>query len=323
MENAEKYNRSVEMGYELQVAKGYDYQALAAQTAAFQQAAARAYGGEYSLPWTDGTKDTADLAEAAHEIKMAAAEMARQLAQTNAERTTSIAQGFSKYMPWLDTIQTSASIPSNLRLSMRSFQVPGLVGTDSLTAAQQYDAFSALQTSLMDRNIPSYLLDMVKQAGTAGYELEELKLTDPELYTERYLEQIEKQMTALDEVMRRQEQIFNDAAKSYEERVSALDVYEQSMESYHQAKLDKLRTERQLEEQEKQIMAEARQAKMESALSLIGEVSQRGDRIMIIQAGDSTTAIKELMAEFADNPEVTAVLQSTLEKTEAQTRWGK
>lgn len=323
IENAERYNRSVEMGYELQAAKGYDYQALVAQEAAYRKAASTAYGGIYNLTWTDGTKDTADLAEAAHEIKMAAAEMARQLGQVNAERSSNIAQGFAKYMPWLDTIQTSGAIPSNLRLSMRSFQVPGLVSTDSLSAAQQYDAFSALQTSLMDRNIPSYLLDMIKQAGTAGYELEELKLTDPESYTERYLEQVEKQVAAFEEVMRRQEQIFKDTAKSYEERVSALDVYEQSMESYHQAKLEKLRTEKQLEEQEKQLMAEARQAKMESALSLIGEVSQRGDKIMIIQAGDAAAAIEELMVEFSDNPEVTAVLRSTLDKTKAGTRWGK
>ena len=336
IENAEKYNRSVEMGYELQAAKGYDYQALAVQAAAFQQAAARAYGGEYSLAWTDGTKDTADLAEAAHEIKMAAAEMARQLGQATAERAATVTAGFAKYAPWLDSIQTPANASSNLRISKRGdgmfgganswqdfLQVPTTSRMDSLTTSQQYDAFAALQTSLMDRNIPSYLLDMVKQAGTAGYELEELKFSDPESYTERYLEQIEKQAAAFEEVMRRQEQIFNDTAKSYEERVSSLEVYEQSMESYHQAKLEKLRTEKQFEEQEKQLMAEARQAKMESALSLIGEVSQRGDRIMIIQAGDSTTAIRELMAEFADNPEVTAVLQSTLEKTEAQARWGK
>lgn len=322
IENAERYNRSVEMGYELQAAQGLDYQALVAQEAAYRKAAATAYGGVYNLNWTDGTKDTADLAEAAHEIKMAAAELAMQLGQAKADRSGNIAQGFAKYMPWLDTIQAAGAIPSNLRLSMRSFQVPGLVGTDSLSAAQQYDAFAALQTSLMDRNIPSYLLDMVKQAGTAQYELEELKITDPDEYTERYLEQVEKQLSAFEEVVRRQEQIFNDAAKSYEERVAALDVYEQSMESYHQAKLEKLRTEKQLEEQEKQLMAEARQAKMESALSLIGEVSQRGDRIMIIQGGDSATAIKELMAEFADNPEVVAVLQSTLEKTEAKARWG-
>ncbi|PKL44315.1 MAG: hypothetical protein CVV41_06670 [Candidatus Riflebacteria bacterium HGW-Riflebacteria-1] len=336
IENAEKYNRSVEMGYELQSAKGLDYQALVAQESAYRRAAANAYGGTYSLNWSDGGKDTADLAEAAHEIKMAAAEMARSLGQANADRFATVAGGFAKYAPWLNSIQTPGNAASGLRISMRGdgifggatswqnfLQAPTTSQMSDLSSAQQYDAFAALQTSLMDRNIPSYLLDMVKQAGTAGYELEELRLTDPELYTERYLEQIEKQMSASEEVMRRQEQIFKDGAKSYEERVSALDLYEQSMASYHQSKLDKLRTEKQLEEQEKQLMAEARQAKMESALSLIGEVSQRGDRIMIIQAGDAATAIEELMIEFVDNPEVTAVLQSTLETTKAKARWNK
>jgi hypothetical protein len=43
---------------------------------------------------------------------------------------------------------------------------------------------------------------------------------------------------------------------------------------------------------------------------------------MILQGGDASSAIKELMAEFADNPEVTAVLKSTLAKTDAKARWG-
>lgn len=302
IENAERYNRSVEMGYELQSARGYDYQALVSQEAAYRRAANAASGGTRTLSWTDGGKDTVDLAEAAHEIKMAAAEMARSLGQANAGRSASIAQGFTKYAPWLDTLQmTDMSI---------------------LSSRQQYGLFDKMQTSLMDRNIPMSMLGMVKQAGQNQYGLQELNFTDPEAYQAKYLEYVEKQLDAFEEVMKRQEQIFYDSAKSYEERVSALEVYEQSMEAYHQAKLEKLRAEKILEEQEKQLMAESRQAKMESALSLIGEVSQRGDKVMIIQAGDATVAIKELMAEFQDNPDVVAVLQSTLTKTEAKARWG-
>ncbi|MDD2998738.1 MAG: hypothetical protein PHV05_06710, partial [Candidatus Riflebacteria bacterium] len=199
---------------------------------------------------------------------------------------------------------------------------PGIVSTSGLSIGQQYDAFESLQTDFMDRNISSYLLDMVKQAGQGIFDLQKLQIEDPEAYAGEYLEYMEKQMSVLEEIMARQEEIFADESKSYEERVAALEAYEQNMEAYHQAKLDTLRLEKAQEEEEARLMAEQRQAKMESALSLVGELSQRSDKIVILHDGDSTSAIKEMMEEFANNPEVVAVLQGVLDKTEAKARFG-
>jgi hypothetical protein len=324
IENAERYNRSVEMGYELQSAKGYDYSALIAQEAAYRQAAANAYGGIQTLTWTDGGKDVADLAEAAHEIKMAAAEMARSLGAATGERNTQVAQGFAQYAPWLDNMYMSGGLPSSLRANILS-QITGMVGMDKLSTSQQYDAFSKIQTGYMDRNISPYLLDMVKQAGSNKYELEELRITDQTAYAEKYLEYIEKQMAAYDEVMRRQEEIFKNASKSYEERSAALAAFEQAQEGYYQTKLETLAAEQAAEEAVKAKQQEAdlrRMASMESMLSLAGEVSQRGDKIVILHGGDTSKAIRELMTRYEDDPEMVATLQTLLKVADDKARWG-
>jgi len=301
IERAEKNNRSVEMGYELQSAKGFDYQALVGQEAAYRKAANLAYGGSYSLNWTDGGKDTADLAEAAHEIKMAAAEMARSLGAATGERNTQVAQGFAQYAPWLRDGQMGWS------------------------TSDKYNSFSSLQTGFMDRNISPALLDIVKQSGGAKYDLEALKFTDQTAYAEKYLEYIEKQMAAYDEVMRRQEEIFKNASKSYEERSAALAVFEQAQEGYYQTKLETLAAEQAAEEAVKAKQQEAdvrRMASMESMLSLAGEVSQRGDKIVILHGGDTSKAIRELMSRYEDDPEMVATLQTLLKVADDKARWG-
>ncbi|KAF1079406.1 MAG: hypothetical protein GQF41_4286 [Candidatus Rifleibacterium amylolyticum] len=324
IERAEKNNRSVEMGYELQSAKGFDYQALVGQEAAYRKAANLAYGGSYSLNWTDGGKDTADLAEAAHEIKMAAAEMARSLGAATGERNTQVAQGFAQYAPWLDTMYMSGGLPSNLRANILS-QITGMIDMDKLSSSQQYDAFAQLQTGYMDRNISPYLLDMVKQAGASKYDLESLRLTDAGAYAEKYLEYLEKQMTAYEEVKRRQEEIFNNAAKSYEERSAALSAFERNQEAYYQTKLEALAAEQAAEEaiKAKQQEKDARSIeRLGAALSLFGEVSQRGDRIVIIQGGDTTKALQELRDRFSDDPEMVATLQTLIRASDKKAMWG-
>lgn len=301
IERAEKNNRSVEMGYELQSAKGFDYQALVGQEAAYRRAAANAYGGIQTLTWTDGGKDVADLAEAAHEIKMAAAEMARSLGAATGERNTNIAQGFAQYTPWLRDGQLGRSV------------------------GDKYNAFSSLQTGFMDRNISPALFDIVKQAGASKYNLEELRITDQTAYAEKYLEYIEKQMAAYDEVMRRQEAIFKNASKSYEERSAALAAFEQAQEGYYQTKLETLAAEQAAEEAVKAKQQEAdlrRMASMESMLSLAGEVSQRGDKIVILHGGDTSKAIRELMSRYEDDPEMVATLQTLLKVADDKARWG-
>ncbi|MBU1108144.1 MAG: hypothetical protein KKB51_15840 [Candidatus Riflebacteria bacterium] len=338
IERAEKYNRSVEMGYEVMTAQGQDYKALIEQTAIYQKAAASAYGGESVLNWTDGTKDTADLAEAAHELKIAAIEMARSLGQATADRTSAAAQGFAKYAPWLNSIQMPGNASSGLRVSMRGdgmfsgatswqdfLQAPAIANMDELTSGQQYDAYSALQNDFADRKISPYLIDMVKQSGSSKYDLEALKYTDSTAYAEKYLEYIEKQMAAYDEVMKRQEQIFDNATKSYEERSQAIQDFEDSQTAYYAAKLEALSAEQAAEEavKAKQQEANARSAeRMESALSLVGEVSQRGDKIAIIQGGDVKAALEELMSRYGDDPGMVATLQALVKLSNDKARWG-
>lgn len=333
IENAEKYNRGVEMSYELMTAQGKDFQALLGQSKAYASAAASVSGDIKGLTWTDGSKDTVDLAESAHEIKIAAAELARQLGQATAERVASASEGFTKYAPWLNSIQTpgSTTVNTGLRISMRDMGLPydprpksylNYADMSDLSSAQQYDAFSSLQTDFLDRKISTYLLDMVKQAGQSMFDLNSLQVTDLDSYQAEYVSYIDKQMQAFEEVMKRQEEIFYDEAKTYEERASALELYERNMESYHQAKLDKLRLEKQQQEEENRLIAEQRQAKIEAGLSLVGEVAQRGDKIMILQGGDVDAALTEYMAEFADNPEVLAVLRKAKTKMDATARWG-
>lgn len=324
MERAEKYNKSVERGYELMTAQGYDYKALVEQATIYSKAAAQARSDEVTLPWTDGTKDTVDLAETAHELRMAAAELAMQLGQANAERNTRVGQGFAQYTPWLDTIQMAGVVPSNLRVNLLS-QITGMVGMDKLSISQQYDAFSKLQTDYMDRNVSPYLLDMVKQAGSNKYELNALQYTDSMAYAEKYLDYLEKQMSAYEEFKNRQEEIFNNATKSYEERSAALSAFEQAQESYYQTKLETLAAEQAAEEavKAKQREADARRiANMGSALSLIGEVNQRGDKIVILQGGDTSKAIRELMSRYKDDPEMVATLQTVLKVADDKARWG-
>lgn len=338
---AEKFNTEQARNVELMEASGLTFDSLVKKADAYTNAA-KAAGlvlDTRTLQWT-GYGDRAgqnplyetDLSDEIHDLRMASAELVRQLGQATADRVNFASEGFTRYAPWLSTMQMpEAVMSSGLRINIKDARLPydprpksyfPISAMDSLSSTQQYDAFSKLQTDFLDRNISTFLIDMVKQAGQSMFDLESLQVTDIDAYKAEYLDYLDKQMSAFEEVMRRQEEIFYNESKTYEERASALENYERNMQSYHQAKLDKLRLEKQQEEEEKRMMAEQRQAKMESALSLIGEVSQRGDRVVILQGGDTAAAIKELMAEFKDNPEVTAVLQSSLAKTEAKARWG-
>lgn len=337
IERAEKFNRNVERGYELMIAEGNDFKALVEQALVYQNAAAYAIGGERSLNWTDGSRDTADLAESAHDIKVAAAELARQLGQAKAERSTSIAQGFAKYAPWLSMMQLPNAVTTTSGLGGYNPMIPGgghvrmissypIVDMNTLGVGEQYDAFSALQEKFMDREISPYMIEMIKQSGSSMFGLEKLKFSDPDSYSEKYLEYVEKQISAFDEIMKRQEQIFQDAARTYEERSAALQTFERAQESYYQAKLDTLAAEQAAEEAVKRKQQEAdlrRMETMEAALSLTGEIAQRGDKIIVIQGGDTSKAVRELLGRYSDDPEMTSILQGLLKIADDKARWGK
>lgn len=321
---AETFSENEEAWINLQAAKGYEFGALQAKVKAYEETLTSRYYGQFDLRWSDGTVNEGEnLTKLTREIEASLAEMKRELALATAERSTNAAAGFAKYAPWLQNIAVPIDrIPNTVGGTTRpgpDFYSTSVAG---LSRDSYYDAFESLQNNLSDRNISSGLIDMVKEAGTSRYELESLKFTDNDAYQEQYLAYVDRQISAYEEILERQEAIFADESKAYEERVAALEAYEQNLEAYHQAKLDKLRLEKAQEEEEKRLMAEQRQSRMESALSLVGELSQRGDKVVILQGGDANLAIAELMEEFADNPEVTAVLKKVQEKNDAKARWG-
>lgn len=65
---------------------------------------------------------------------------------------------------------------------------------------------------------------------------------------------------------------------------------------------------------ERDIAREKANARKDAALSLIGELSGRGDRIMIISVDTPTKIIEELIEESKDDPEITTELRKLFEK---------
>lgn len=328
VKDAEIFSENREAWINLQAAKGYEYSALKDKVAAYESASS--YYGEASLKWTDGSVNQGEnLTKLTYEIQSTLAEMVRELGAATAERFTAAASGFSKYAPWL---QNFVMAPAQLTQN----GVGGTAGmydsfdyylnpASGMSRDQQYDAFEKLQNDYADRNINGGLLQMIKESGSGRYELEKLRVTGSEDYAEAYADYLDKQISAIEEVMERQEEIFKDATRTFEEQSAALANYEAAQDSYYQAKLDSLAAEQAAEEaiKQKQQEADLRKAeRMEAALSLVGEVAQRGDKIVILRGGDSTVALKELLEKFSDDPEVSAILQAEITKNEAKARWG-
>lgn len=321
---AETFSENEEAWINLQAAKGYEFGALQAKVKAYEETLTSRYYGQFDLRWSDGTVNEGEnLTKLTREIEASLAEMKRELALATAERSTNAAAGFAKYAPWLQNIAVPIDrIPNTVGGTTRpgpDFYSASVAG---LSRDSYYDAFESLQNNLSDRNISSGLIDMVKEAGTSRYELESLKFTDNDAYQEQYLAYVDRQISAYEEILERQEAIFADESKAYEERVAALEAYEQNLEAYHQAKLDKLRLEKAQEEEEKRLMAEQRQNKIEGLLSWVGEVNQQGNKVVVLYGNDTTAALEELMAEHADDPQLLAVLSSMLDKNKAKARWG-
>lgn len=334
MKSAETYSENQEAWINLQAAKGFEYGALQAKVSAYEESLQKVYFGSRQFAWTDG-KTGADInvTKLTREVEATLAEMQRELARATAERVNNAAAGFARYAPWLENIympnqysQQSSTGNGIFSPVVRGTPMPGDTGymasVDGLSRDAYYDAFESLQNNLADRNIASGLLDMVKEAGSSMYELEALKITDSDAYAEKYLTYVERRVSAYEEVLERMDAIFSDETKSYEERIAALENYERTYAEYSQAKLDKLRLEKAQEEEEKRMMADERQAKIEGLLSWVGEVDQQGKKVVIIHGNDTTAAIEELMAEHADDPQLLTILKDMLEKTQSKARWG-
>lgn len=323
-DNMQTASDNYESELNLKSAQGYDYAVLSAKIDAYKQSLQSVTMGRPQTIWNGTEYKSENLNVLTNEVRSELETMIRELGLATADRSNAVASGFAKYAPWLEEIFIKSSGNNMLNSVM-----PGITGysanVSSLSRDQYFDAYEGMQTDFADRNISPELLNMVKQSGSGKYELEKLRVTGSDDYAEKYLEYVEKQVSAYEEVLERQEEIFSDAARTFEERSAALATYEAAQESYYQAKLDALAAEQAAEAaiKQKQQEADLRKAEgMEAALSLVGEVAQRGDRIVILQGGDSTTALKELLEKFSDDPEVSAILQAAITNNEAKARWG-
>ena len=318
IESAEKHNRAWEMNVEKWAAEGKEMFALTTQLNAVTNALGRAedLSKNPDFVWSDGSGGSIDLSEDIHNLSMSQIQLQQQIGQRKAGLSSLTAQSFMSYAPWLDFMPAANG-------EQRYSEGGKLYAASDLGIEDQYNLFNSLQGGLAGRSLDPFLLDMVKQAGQSKYELAELQITDPEKYSEEYNNFLDRQIEASQEIMKRQEEIFRDETKSYEEQLAAMEIYEQAMDAVHKSKLEKITKEQQQEKEEARKKAEASQAKIESALSLVGELSQRGDKIVILKEGDASLAIEELMERFADNPEVTTVLQPWLDKANKKAKFGR
>lgn len=323
-DNMQTASDNYESELNLKSAQGYDYAVLSAKIDAYKQSLQSVTMGRPQAIWNGTEYKSENLTVLTNEVRSELETMIRELGSATADRSNAVASGFAQYAPWLEEIFIKSS-GSNQLNSVMSGIAGYSANVSSLSRDQYFDAYEGLQNDFADRNISPELLNMVKQSGSGKYELEKLRVTGSDDYAEKYLEYVEKQVSAYEEVMERQDEIFSDAARTFEERSAALATYEAAQESYYQAKLDALAAEQAAEAaiKQKQQEADLRKAEgMEAALSLVGEVAQRGDKIVILQGGDSTAALKTLLEKFQDDPSVAAILTAAISENESKARWG-
>jgi len=334
---AETFSENQEAWINLQAAKGYEYSALQAKVDAYKESLTSVYFGQQDLRWSDGSvNEGQNLTVITREIESTLAEMVRELGQATADRFTAAASGFSKYAPWLDNIYMSnqyseQSFSGNGIFSpVRGTPLPGADGYSAnvgeLSRDEYYDAFEKLQNDFADRKASPGLLDMVKEASDAKFELEKLRVTGSDDYAEAYLDYLKKQTSAIEEVMERQAAIFNDATRTFEEQAAALSNYEAAREAYHKAELDTLIAEQAAKEaiKQKELEAAARSRdKMASALNIYGEIAQAGTKIYVLTGGNRDIAYDELIRQNSDNPAVVSALKGAEARNQGMVLWGE
>ncbi|MEW6708323.1 MAG: hypothetical protein AB1403_00740 [Candidatus Riflebacteria bacterium] len=178
--------------------------------------------------------------------------------------------------------------------------------------------------TLIDRdNVPVQpLVSAIDSKLQQTFDLAVLNLEDPEKYLDKYSEFLEKQRQKYEDLAKFELEIVNDMTAALEEREAAMERYSQAQSAFYQTKLDQLEIEKRKEAEIERELAEQSMAKIEAGLSLVGELNRRGDKILILQGGDTQEAIDEMMNQFADNPEMIAILQKAKKTAEAKAIWG-
>lgn len=172
------------------------------------------------------------------------------------------------------------------------------------------------------------MLPLLKQAGMADMNIAQMYAdagSDPtKLYDagKAELSNLEKALAVYEQIWKDAEQEALDASKTIEEQNAAFERFQTAQDALLQTKDAILQKEQELAAIEKQKLESQRNAQIETALSAIGELDKRGDRMIILSDNDAIAAIDALLEEFADNPEVTAMLQKKRQTEVARAKWG-
>jgi hypothetical protein len=172
------------------------------------------------------------------------------------------------------------------------------------------------------------LLPLLKQAGITDMNIARMYAdagSDPaKLYDagKAELSNLEKALAVYEQIWKDAEQEALDASKTIEEQNAAFERFQTAQNALLQTKDAILQKEQELAAIEKQKLESQRNAQIETALSAIGELDKRGNKMIILSDNDAIVAIDALLEEFADNPEVTAILQKKRQAEVAKAKWG-
>lgn len=172
------------------------------------------------------------------------------------------------------------------------------------------------------------MLPLLKQAGMADMNIAQMYAdagSDPtKLYDagKAELSNLEKALAVYEQIWKDAEQEALDASKTIEEQNAAFERFQTAQDALLQTKDAILQKEQELAAIEKQKLESQRNAQIDTALSAIGELDKRGDRMIILSDNDAIVAIDALLEEFKDNPEVTAILQKKRQTEVARAKWG-
>ena len=325
-EAGEKYNKQQEHINSLLDARGFTYEALKKKAEAYNTTVETMWSkmDEQTLKWSDGYKQAIDLTDDKFNLYSMNAQLKRQLGAATASRISFANQAFTSYAPFLNSVPIDRSGLSPLGGSL----IPGyqpMQSTAGMTTSQIYDALYKNSMNFQDRQASSFTLDMVKNAGSGKFELSKLKLTNSEAYAKKYGEFLSKQIDSYAEVMKREESIYNDLTKTFEERSSALQEYEAASDAYYQSKLNKLAEDKRKEDEIKQKQEERTNDLLGTLMTRIGEVSEDslGRQILVLSPGQPkgkqlVTQIKNSVS--GENPELAKTLTDFINAVDAP-RW--
>ena len=343
VEEAEKNSAERQKQFELLEAQGKSYQALTESLSLLESAFHRAENlwENPEFNWSKGEHFELDLSDSIQDLKVAYYDALKQYGQETANRTTQAANNFLNLFPFLDdsiyggTNQYVAGYEKrNTSFSARAFgisQYRTIYGyqdydTDISNPYSAYSYITNASNQLADRNANRQMLELVKQSGANQYNLSSLQYTDSAEYEKQYIEMLERSQAAAELVMREQEQIYLDATQTFEQQSAALQMYQEAQNQYYNAKLEILAQEQAKEEQIKKEEAAAnlrRQEQMEALLGFTGEIARTGNNVYILEGADQIGALKEMIQQYGDDPEVLAALQAMLSAAQSKAKFGK